>query len=94
LHQRLDKKEEKKRRRRAFRSEVPLPNPDMYIKFTTTVCTVASPINAAITTDSGFPYSDFSDDGTDAFANARSQRGVDSSEEDIADLPVGLRGRG
>jgi hypothetical protein len=51
-------------------------------------------INAAITTDSGFPYSDFSDDGTDAFANARSQRGVDSSEEDIADLPVGLRGRG
>ena len=46
-------------------------------QFTATVCTVcivACAINAATTIDGGFPHSDVSDDGTDAFANARSQR--------------------
>jgi hypothetical protein len=43
-------------------------------QLTATVCTVAPPINAATTTNGGFPHSDVPDDGTDAFANARSQR--------------------
>src|ERR1700744_3046081 len=39
------------------------------------VGSIAYPINAATTSpDGGFPLSDVSDDGTGAFANARSQR--------------------